>query len=116
MLNELSGDELRDLVVKQLLFLGILGFGVAAGTHIGVGHIQAACIEAGALPQPGASVSPQQLYKGTQCWQSAKFLSNLTNGAGALGGVFLLGGAVLDQHPGKVNSALGTLTGTEASE
>jgi len=116
MFEELTSEERRDLVVQQALFIGVLGFGVAAGAHVGLGHLQGACIEAGALPKPGARVMAGDLYKSSQCWESALFLQRLANG-GAIGGALsLLGGGVLDQHPDKLSEVYHTMRGHEVEQ
>ncbi len=111
MFDELTQEELHSLVVRQMLFLGVLGIGIAAGAHIGIGNLNTACIEAGVLPQPGEKVTQGELYKSTQCWQSALFLQTVANTSAYSGAALLLVGGVVDRHPQEIRDVLATIAG-----
>lgn len=107
MFDELTQDELHGLVVRQALFLGVLGVGIAAGAHIGLGNLNTACIEAGILPQPGDQIAQGAPYKSTQCWESALFLQQVSNYSGGIGAAFLLLGGVIDRFPNRIAEIVG---------
>jgi hypothetical protein len=95
-----------ELVAATGLFLGVLAMGLAMGAAIGLATVQSACIEAGALPQPGAHITGVVLAN-NQCYQKALGLQRIANYSGYAAAGLLLGGAVLDTYDEAVRERLG---------
>lgn len=98
----LDAEDWHYLAVRLSLFTGMLAIGVAAGAAIGLVQVQYACTAVGALPEPGTEMTGGAMLADSPCWQSALFLQDVANYSGYSAAILLLGGAVLDQYPEKV--------------
>lgn len=95
------------VVVRLALFVGVMGIGLALGAHLGLQQLQTSCIQAGALPTPGARVTDPAVLQSMPCWNGAKRLQWIANTAGKASAVLLLGGGVLDRFEPEATAALG---------
>lgn len=99
-------SEAIELGAKIALFVGMLAFGVMLGAAVGLAELQQSCIATGKLPAPGVPVLPGTLEE-LACFESARRLKLLANGAGILGAVLLLGGGLLDRYGGRIAEVRG---------